>query len=96
MTLRDDVRWLRDVVDGMLVGWVFGRPPPWTTKEGEKLSELVQQLYRKWYEKTTRVSVLEAENHQLRNEVDAQRWTNERLTERVEALECRKRSETDE
>lgn len=81
MSLRDDVRWVCDTADGLLVGWLPSRLPPWSTKEGEKLGWLVLLLWRKFYDAAVARSALEAEVVRLKDDVDGLRETNERLTE---------------
>lgn len=81
MTLRDDVRWLCDTADGLLVGWLPSRLPPWSTKEGEKLGWLALLLWRKFYDASMKQNVLEAEVRRLKDDVNGLRETNERLTD---------------
>ena len=81
MSLRDDVRWVCDAADGLLIGWLPGRLPKWATKEGEKLGWLVLLLWRKFYEASMARINLEAEVNRLKDDVDGLRTTNERLTD---------------
>lgn len=84
MSLRDDVRWVCDAADGLLVGWLPGRLPKWATKEGEKLGWLVLLLWQKFYDASMARGRLEAEAARLRDDVDGLRTTNERLTDMLE------------
>jgi hypothetical protein len=85
VSLRDDVRWVCDAADGLLIGWLPGRLPKWTTKEGEKLGWLVLLLWQKFYDASMARGRLEAEVARLRDDVDGLRTTNERLTDLLEA-----------
>jgi len=84
MTLRDDVRWVCDAADGLLVGWLPGRLPKWSTKEGEKLGWLVLLLWQKFYDASMARGRLEAEVARLKDDVDGLRETNQRLTDLLE------------
>lgn len=87
MSLRDDVRWVCDAADGLLVGWLPPRLPKWTTKEGEKLGWLVLLLWQKFYDASMARGRLEAEVARLKDDVDGLRETNERLTDLLERPE---------
>jgi hypothetical protein len=84
MSLRDDVRWVREAADGLLVGALPGRLPKWSTSEGEQLGWLVLMLWTKYVEAVMARGRLEAENGRLRDDVDGLRATNERLTDLLE------------
>jgi hypothetical protein len=81
VSLRDDVRWVREAADGLLVGWLPGRLPKWSTSEGEQLGWLVLLLWRKFYDAAMARITLEAEVARLKGDVDGLRETNERLTD---------------
>lgn len=81
MSLRDDVRWVREAADGLLVGWLPGRLPKWSTSEGEQLGWLVLLLWQKFYDASMARGRLEAEVARLKDDVDGLRATNERLTD---------------
>jgi len=81
MSLRDDVHWVCEAADGLLVGWLPGRLPKWTTKEGEKLAWLVLLLWRKFYDASMERVTLEAEVARLRDDVNGLRETNAMLTD---------------
>jgi hypothetical protein len=81
MSLRDDVRWVRDAADGLLVGALPGRLPKWSTSEGEQLGWLVLMLWTKYVETTMARGRLEAEVARLKDDVNGLRDTNERLTD---------------
>jgi len=87
MSLRDDVRWVREAADGLLVGWLPGRLPKWSTSEGEQLGWLVLLLWRKFYDASMARTVLEAEVQTLKGDVDGLRATNERLTDLLDQPE---------
>ncbi len=87
MTLRDDVRWLCETADGLLVGWCPSRLPFWSTKEGEKLGWLVLLLWRKFYDASMARITLEAEVSRLKDDVDGLRATNEQLTDLLDQHE---------
>lgn len=87
MSLRDDVRWVCDTADGLLIGWLPGRLPKWTTKEGEKLGWLVLLLWQKFYDASMARGRLEAEVARLKDDVDGLRETNERLTDMLDQPE---------
>ena len=90
MSLRDDVRILRDAADGLVIGWLPGWRYTWSTKEGEKLGWLILILWRKYYESTTARSHLQAKVASLTSDVDGLRTTNEILTTQTETLERHK------
>ena len=81
MSLRDDVRWVCDAADGLLIGWLPSRLPKWETKEGEKLGWLVLLLWRMFYDASMARCRLEAEVARLKDDVDGLRETNRRLTD---------------
>lgn len=89
MSLRDDVRWVRDAADSMLHGGLPSWPPAWTTREGEHLAMLVADLHARWFGAAMDLAGAQGESKALRAEVDAERSTNERLTAEVEALRAR-------
>jgi hypothetical protein len=85
VSLRDDVRWVRELADGLLVGWWPSRLPPWSTKEGEQLGWLVLLLWRRYYEASMARNTLEARVRALEDDVDGLRETNRVLTDLLEA-----------
>jgi len=85
MSLRDDVRWVCEAADGLLIGWPHGRLPTWSTKEGEKLGWLVLLLWRKFYDASMARIMLEARVRSLEDDVDGLRETNRVLTDLLEA-----------
>jgi len=91
MSLRDDVRWVCEAADGLLIGWLPGRLPTWSTKEGEKLGWLVLLLWRKYYDASMARIMLEAQVRQLQDDVDGLRATNERLTNMLEPVDPERR-----
>lgn len=84
LSLRDDVRWVRELADGLLVGWWPCRLPPWSTKEGESLGWLVLLLWRRYYEASSASIMLEARVRALEDNVDGLRETNRILTDLLE------------
>jgi len=89
MSLRDDVRWVREAADGLLVGWLPGRLPRWSTTEGEQLGWLVLLLWHKFYDASMARIMLEARVQSLEGDVDGLRETNRILTDLLEACEHR-------
>ena len=85
MALRDDVRWVCDVADGLTVGALPIWPRGWSTKEGEKLAWLILILWRKYYDASMARIMLEARVRALEDNVDGLRETNQRLTDLLEA-----------
>lgn len=73
MSLRDDVRWLREAADGLLVGWLPPRLPKWATSEGEQLGWLVLLLWRKFYDASMERLAAQTEAARLAGEVDGLR-----------------------
>jgi hypothetical protein len=91
VSLRDDVRWLREAADGLLVGWLPSRLPKWTTSEGEQLGWLILLLWRKYSDASMARSTLEAENKRLKGDVDGLRETNQHLTDLLDPPRPRRR-----
>ncbi len=87
MTLRDDVRWLREAADGLLVGWLPPRLPKWSTSEGEQLGWLVLLLWRKYYDASMERLAAQTEAARLAGDVDGLREANARLTDVLDADE---------
>ena len=81
VTLRDDVRELRWMADGLTVGWAPSVFPKWTTSEGGQLAWLIVILWKRYAESARKASGLEARVAHLEREVDGLRTTNERLTD---------------
>lgn len=84
MSLRFDVRELRDLADGLLVGWVPSRLPEWTTSEGGALAWFLLAMWRKYYDASVARLNLEARVRILEDNVDGLRETNRILTDEVE------------
>jgi hypothetical protein len=85
VSLRDDVRWVRDAADGLLIGALPGRLPAWSTKEGEQLAWLVLLLWRKYYDASMAHIALEAQVRRLEDNLSGLRDTNRILTDELEA-----------
>jgi hypothetical protein len=87
MSLREDVQWLEDAADSMLHGALPVWPRTWTTKTGENLAALIQQLHQKrWDEYGAKAKAQMDAGRFLRDE-QAARETNRILTAQLEAAQ---------
>jgi len=81
MSLRDDVRWVCDVADGLTVGALPIWPREWSTKEGAKLAWLILILWRQYYDASMARIGMERQVRRLEGDVDGLRETNRVLTD---------------
>jgi hypothetical protein len=90
VSLRSDLRWIRDALDCRLHGALPTYPPNWHTQTGKWLAGGIEELWRKYYETAMENMTLHAKVAHLTAEVDGLRATNEILTDESEAFRGRK------
>jgi hypothetical protein len=91
MSLRDDVRWIEDALDSILLGALPLWPQKWTTVTGQRIAAMVQRLYRQRTEAMLATSAHEGEKARLLAEIDGLRTTNERLTNMLEPVDSERK-----